>query len=173
MHSISCHQLIAKLSSKHTHTHTNQEAERMSRKRKGLEAVVESLTTDKDDLVFNGRITENEDGNYVVLEDTIPSSSPVQSRNVSAGMEAKSPMQIEVEEDSIPSSSRNVSAGMEAKSPMHNEVDDDSVPSSQASGFGDVEKAKKKRDTTVPWRPHQQSVDEDEFNGSTIAATLK
>ena len=119
----------------------------MSRKRKGLEAVVESLTKDKDDLVFNGRITENEDGNYVVLEDPIPSSSPVQSRNVSAGMEAKSP--------------------------MHNEVDDDSVPSSQASGFGDVEKAKKKRDTTVPWRPHQQSVDEDEFNASTIAATLK
>ena len=171
MHSISCHQLIAKLQA--THTHTNQEAERMSRKRKGLEAVVESLTKDKDDLVFNGRITENEDGNYVVLEDPIPSSSPVQSRNVSAGMEAKSPMQNEVKEDPIPSSSRNISAGMEAKSPMHNEVDDDSVPSSQASGFGDVEKAKKKRDTTVPWRPHQQSVDEEEFNASTIAATLK
>ena len=53
------------------------------------------------------------------------------------------------------------------------EVDDDSVPSSQAAGCGDVERAKKKGDATVPWSPHRQSVDEDEYKASTIAATLQ
>ena len=49
--------------------------------------------------------------------------------------------------------------------------DDESLPSSQSSGFGDA-KPKKKKDMT-PWRPYQQCTDEDEFNASEVAATLK
>ena len=49
--------------------------------------------------------------------------------------------------------------------------DDESLPSSQSSGFGDA-KPKKKKDMT-PWRPYQECTDEEEFNASEVAATLK
>ena len=97
----------------------------MSKKRKGLDEVVESLI----DVVYNGKITENEDGTYAVLEDPVQSTSRIISAD---RMEAKSPMQDEDEEDPIPSSSigdpvqstsRIISADrMEAKSPMQEEV---------------------------------------------------
>ena len=71
----------------------------MSKKRKGLDEVVESLI----DVVYNGKITENEDGTYAVLEDPVQSTSRIISAD---RMEAKSPMQQdEDEEDPIPSSS--------------------------------------------------------------------
>ena len=45
----------------------------MSKKRKGLDEVVESLI----DVVYNGKITENEDGTYAVLEDPVQSTSRI------------------------------------------------------------------------------------------------
>ena len=61
--------------------------------------MVESLI----DVVYNGKITENEDGTYAVLEDPVQSTSRIISAD---RMEAKSPMQQdEDEEDPIPSSS--------------------------------------------------------------------
>ena len=134
-------------------------------------------------------------------EDSIPSSSigdPVQStsRIISADrMEAKSPMQQdEDEDDPIPSSPIGDPVQLTSReSPMPTEGaggpaealegstkgrrrkgagdDDESLPSSQSSGFGDA-KPKKKRDTT-PLRLYQQITDEDEFNASEVAATLK
>ena len=174
----------------------------MSKKRKGLDEVVESLI----DVVYNGKITENEDGTYAVLEDPVQSTSRIISAD---RMEAKSPMQQdEDEEDPIPSSSiRDPVQLTSRESPMPTEGagrlaggaggsaealeggggaigprtkgrrrkgagdDDESLPSSQSSGFGDA-KPKKKRDTT-PWRPYQECTDEDEFNASEVAATLK
>ena len=54
------------------------------------------------DVVYNGKITENEDGTYAVLEDPVQSTSRIISAD---RMEAKSPMQQdEDEEDPIPSS---------------------------------------------------------------------
>ena len=157
------------------------------------------------DVVYNGKITENEDGTYAVLEDPVQSTSRIISAD---RMEAKSPMQEEVEEDPIPSSSiRDPVQLTSRESPMPTEGagrlaggaggpaealeggggavgprtkgrrrkgagdDDESLPSSQSSGFGDA-KPKKKRDTT-PWRPYQECTDEDEFNASEVAATLK
>ena len=160
----------------------------MSKKRKGLDEVVESLI----DVVYNGKITENEDGTYAVLEDSVQSTSRIISAD---RMEAKSPMQEEVEEDPIPSSSIGDPVQLTSReSPMHTEGagrlaggavgprtkgrrrkgagdDDESLPSSQSSGFGDA-KPKKKKDMT-PWRPYQECTDEDEFNASEVAATLK
>ena len=160
----------------------------MSKKRKGLDEVVESLI----DVVYNGKITENEDGTYAVLEDPVQSTSRIISAD---RMEAKSPMQqYEDEEDPIPSSPIGDPVQLTSReSPMPTEGaggpaealegstkgrrrkgagdDDESLPSSQSSGFGDA-KPKKKRDTT-PWRPYQECTDEDEFNASEVAATLK
>ena len=174
----------------------------MSKKRKGLDEVVESLI----DVVYNGKITENEDGTYAVLEDPVQSTSRIISAD---RMEAKSPMQQdEDEEDPIPSSPIGDPVQLTSReSPMPTEGagrlaggaggpaealeggegavgprtkgrrrkgagdDDESLPSSQSSGFGDA-KPKKKRDTT-PWRPYQECTDEEEFNASEVAATLK
>ena len=73
-------------------THTHQEDEKMSKKRKGLDEVVESLI----DVVYNGKITENEDGTYAVLEDPVQSTSRIISAD---RMEAKSPMQQDEDEE--------------------------------------------------------------------------
>ena len=141
----------------------------MSKKRKGLDEVVESLI----DVVYNGKITENEDGTYAVLEDPVQSTSRIISAD---RMEAKSPMQQEEdEEDPIPSSSIGDPVQLTSReSPMPTEGgggpaealegstkgrrrkgagdDDESLPLSQSSGFGDA-KPKKKKDMT-PWRPY-------------------
>ena len=137
--------------------------------------MVESLI----DVVYNGKITENEDGTYAVLEDPVQSTSRIISAD---RMEAKSPMQQdEDEEDPIPSSSMPTEGAGGPAEALEGSTkgrrrkgagdDDESLPSSQSSGFGDA-KPKKKKDMT-PWRPYQECTDEDEFNASEVAATLK
>ena len=48
------------------------------------------------DVVYNGKITENEDGTYAVLEDPVQSTSRIISAD---RMEAKSPMQQDEDEE--------------------------------------------------------------------------